>query len=144
MAEPQTPHANSGKSLHCVVVTPEKAVLDEVCDFVALPMFDGELGVLPGRVPMIGRLGFGELRAIQGNKSQRYYIDGGFVQINANTSTVLTRKALLAEEIKIPALENSLKAHKATATDEAINTLLKAQERARAQLRVAKKQADTH
>ena len=37
------------RELHCVVVTPEKAVLDEPADFVAVPMFDGELGVLPGR-----------------------------------------------------------------------------------------------
>ena len=33
-----------------------------VVDFVALPLFDGELGVMPGRAPLIGRLGFGELR----------------------------------------------------------------------------------
>jgi len=30
-----------------------EAVLDEGVDFVALPMYDGELGVLPGRSPMI-------------------------------------------------------------------------------------------
>ena len=48
------------KSLHCVVVTPERAVVDETADFVVLPMLDGELGVLPGRAPLIGRLGFGE------------------------------------------------------------------------------------
>ena len=30
--------------LKCVVVTPERAVLDEPADFVALPMYDGELG----------------------------------------------------------------------------------------------------
>jgi F-type H+-transporting ATPase subunit epsilon len=42
-------------TLQCVVVTPERAVLDEPADFVALPMYDGELGVLPGRAPLIGR-----------------------------------------------------------------------------------------
>ena len=45
-----------------MVVTPERALLDEPADFVALPMYDGELGVLPGRAPLIGRLGYGELR----------------------------------------------------------------------------------
>ena len=34
-------------TLQCVVVTPERAVLDEPADFVALPMYDGELGILP-------------------------------------------------------------------------------------------------
>ena len=48
--------------LQCVVVTPERTLFDELVDFVALPLFDGELGVLPGRSPLIGRLGYGELR----------------------------------------------------------------------------------
>ena len=39
------------KKLQCVVVTPEKTLLDEWVDFVALPLYDGELGVLPGRTP---------------------------------------------------------------------------------------------
>ena len=48
--------------LQCVVVTPERTLFDELVDFVALPLYDGELGVLPGRAPLIGRLGYGELR----------------------------------------------------------------------------------
>ena len=64
--------------VHCVVVTPERAVLEEDVDFVALPMYDGELGVLPGRAPLIGRLGFGELRIRQGNQTTYLYVDGGF------------------------------------------------------------------
>ena len=48
--------------LQCIVVTPETTVLDELVDFVALPLFDGEIGIAPGHSPMIGRLGYGELR----------------------------------------------------------------------------------
>ncbi len=44
--------------IQCVVVTPEKTLFDEAVHFVALPLYDGELGVLPGRAPLIGRLGF--------------------------------------------------------------------------------------
>jgi ATP synthase, Delta/Epsilon chain, beta-sandwich domain len=51
-----------GGRLQCVVVTPERTLFDELVEFVALPLYDGELGVLPGRSPMLGRLGFGELR----------------------------------------------------------------------------------
>src|SRR5438552_18454975 len=94
--------------LQCVVVTPERAVLDETCDFVALPMYDGELGVLPGRRPLIGRLGFGELRTVKGTAVRRFYVDGGFVQIRGNVVTVLTSKALRAEDIKVQAVEQAL------------------------------------
>src|SRR5437588_10549563 len=124
----------TNKSLRCIVVTPEKAVLDETCGFVALPMFDGELGVLPGRRPLIGRLGFGELRTVHGKTVHRYYIDGGFVQIRKNTITVLTSKAVKAEDIKTSAAEEALRAAGPPATTtEAIEAKMTNQEQARAQ-----------
>ena len=88
--------SQSGKSLHCAVVTPERTLFDETVDFVALPMYDGELGVLPGRAPLIGRLGFGELRTVVGRTVHRYYVDGGFAQIRNNVVTVLTPRAMPA------------------------------------------------
>src|SRR5207249_10064603 len=96
------------KTLRCVVVTPERAVLDETATFVALPLYDGELGVLPGRLPLIGRLGFGELRVVQGTAVRRYYVDGGFVQIRTNVVTVLTAKAIPAAEINAAAAREAL------------------------------------
>jgi F-type H+-transporting ATPase subunit epsilon len=127
-----------GRSLQCVLVTPERAVLDEPVDFVALPMYDGELGVLPGRAPLIGRLGYGELRTRHGAQTQRYYVDGGFAQVRANTVTVLTPRALRAEEIDAQAAAQALQtALAAPATQEAS---LKVQQRARAQLRIARHQ----
>src|SRR4051794_25457602 len=92
-------HAPSGKHLKVVVVTPEQAVLDEAADFVAVPMYDGELGVLPGRAPLIGRLGAGELRLQQANAVRRYFVDGGFVQVRSDVVTLLTDKAVPAEQI---------------------------------------------
>src|SRR3954454_13705374 len=106
--------------LHCVVVTPEKAVLDQICEFVAVPMYDGELGVLPGRLPLIGRLGSGELRTTKGNRVHRYFVDGGFVQIKNNIVTVLTSKAQRAEEINVAAAEAALKAAQIPISDMAV------------------------
>ena len=48
-------------ALKCVIVTPEKAVLDEAAEFIVVPMSDGELGVAENRLPLIGRLGFQRL-----------------------------------------------------------------------------------
>jgi F-type H+-transporting ATPase subunit epsilon len=127
----------TGKTLQCVVVTPERALLDETVDFVVLPMFDGELGVLPGRAPLIGRLGYGELRIKRGDETRRFFVDGGFAQVRANTVTVLTARALKAEEINEAAAQQALEAALApTTTPEAQETQHKAQERARAQLRI--------
>ena len=87
------------KQLQVVVVTPEKTLLDETVDFVALPLYDGELGVLPGRAPLIGRLGYGELRTKQEETVHRYYVDGGFAQVRDNVVTVLTNRALTTDAI---------------------------------------------
>jgi F-type H+-transporting ATPase subunit epsilon len=135
MAELQKP--TSGKTLQCVVVTPEQAVLDAPVDFVALPMYDGELGVLPGRAALIGRLGFGELRVRQGDKVHIYYVDGGFAQVRADVVTVLTGKAVPAAEISTAAAQQALEKALAPAAGEAVEEQLKQQARARAQLRVA-------
>jgi F-type H+-transporting ATPase subunit epsilon len=124
--------------LKCVVVTPERAVVDTAADFVALPLYDGELGVLPGRAPLIGRLGAGELRIKRGGQTARYFVDGGFVQVRSNVVTLLTSRAMKAEEIDAVAAKKALEeAQKPTAGDAAVEAALKAQDRARAQLRMA-------
>ena len=120
------------RPLQCVMVTPERALLDEQADFVALPMYDGELGVLPGRSPLIGRLGYGELRIRRGQETRRFFVDGGFAQVRANTVTVLTGRALKAEEIDAAEAERTLhETQPAAATPEVTEALHKAQERAR-------------
>jgi F-type H+-transporting ATPase subunit epsilon len=129
----------NSRTVQCVVVTPERALLDEPADFVALPMFDGELGVLPGRAPLIGRLGCGELRIRLGNDTHRYFVDGGFAQVRADTVTVLTSRALKASEIDANAAEEALRAPAApVANPQAREAQRKAQERARAQLRLVR------
>jgi F-type H+-transporting ATPase subunit epsilon len=125
------------KALKCVVVTPEKAVLDEAADFVVVPMFDGELGVALDRLPLIGRLGFGELRITQGNQTKHFYVDGGFVQVRANVVTVLTSKAMDVKDIKIEQAQAVLQSATVEATPEGQEAQYKAQQRARAQLRLA-------
>jgi len=132
------------KVLRCVVVTPERQVLDEKADSVVLPMYDGELGVLPGRAPLIGRLGFGELRLRRGDRVQRYYVDGGFTQVRANTVTVLTDQAKKAEEINVAELTDLLAVVPATiaVTPEEQESRLQAADRARAQLRFAQHRSE--
>ena len=95
MAEQPTTNA----VLQCIIVTPETTALDTPANFVALPLFDGEAGVAPGRAPLIGRLGYGELRVRNGEKTQRFYIDGGFVQVADNIVSVLTNRAVPAARL---------------------------------------------
>lgn len=123
----------SGKVLKCTIVTPEKVVVDETVEFVALPMFDGELGVLAGRSPLTGRLGFGELRTTQGGTTQSYYVEGGFVQVHGNVVSVLTPKAVPVQNINTAAIESQLPSLTGAALA-----------KAKAQLHVATKTTSSH
>ncbi len=124
--------------VRCVIVTPERAVLDGLFESVVLPMYDGELGVLHGRAPLIGRLGAGELRLRRGHEERRYFVDGGFAQVRADVVSVLTPRAVRAEDIDPGAASEELARALAPAADaKDQGAKLKAQERARAQLRVA-------
>ncbi len=125
-------------TIRCVVVTPETSVLDETVDFVAIPMFDGELGVAPGRTPLIGRVGYGELRTRTGDSVNRYYIDGGFVEIRDNVVTVLTQRALFGTDISADVIANAeAEATQPATTDETIEERLGKQARLRAIQKIA-------
>ena len=85
--------------LECVIVTPERKVLQEPVDAVIVPLFDGELGVFPQHAPMIGRLGAGEVRVRQGNDLKRFYIEGGIVEVFEKTVSIITTRAMKAGDI---------------------------------------------
>ncbi len=129
--------------LQCVVVTPERTLFDQSVDFVALPLYDGELGVAPGRAPLIGRLGYGEMRTNAGGVTHRYFLDGGFAQVRNNVVTVLTNRAIPAEQIDPTAVAAELERAKAqpAPTEVQRDAKAKAIDRARAQIRIASKRS---
>ena len=86
-------------NINCTVVTPEQTALEQAVDFVVLPLEDGEIGIAENHSPLIGRLGFGELRLRVGDEVARFYVDGGFAQVVGNKVTVLTNRAIPADDI---------------------------------------------
>ncbi|MCE9544091.1 MAG: ATP synthase F1 subunit epsilon [Planctomycetia bacterium] len=129
-----------------MVVTPEATVLKTPAQFVALPLYDGEIGIAPGRAPMIGRLGFGELRLREGDRTVRYYVDGGFVEVSSNFVSVLTSRAIPAEKLDPAVAEELLAAArlKPTGTPELMDLRDRQVTAARAQLRVARRAKAAH
>ncbi len=91
--------ATPTSKIQVIVVTPEKAVLDEHADFVVLPLFDGEIGIQRDHAAFVGQLGPGEFRFTVGGTTVRYYIDGGFAQVRTNIVTVLTAKAIKSTDL---------------------------------------------
>jgi F-type H+-transporting ATPase subunit epsilon len=132
------------KKLHCVVVTPETTVLDVMVDFVSVPLYDGEMGILPGRAPVVARLGYGELRARTGANESRYYIDGGFLQVQRNVVTVLTARSIPVSALDAAAAQRALDQANAEAptTPEGLAAKTTSLARARAQIRLIRRAAN--
>ena len=127
--------------LSCIIVTPESPVLETMAKFVALPLFDGEIGIAPGHSPLVGRLGFGEMRVETGKATLRYYVDAGIVQVAFNTVTVLTNRAEEADSLDAEVAAQQLAAARGrpAGTEELIAIRDRAVAQARAQLRMAQR-----
>src|SRR5262245_51982851 len=95
-------------SLTCTIVTPEQTALETKADFVALPLFDGEIGIGANHSPLIGRLGYGEMRIKTGGQTLVYYVDGGFVQVADNMVVVLTNRSVPAASLDAAAADAQL------------------------------------
>ena len=94
--------------IRLVLTTPETTLLDESIRSVRFPLYDGQMGVLPGRVPAVGRLGVGEMKYEGDHGSKSFFIDGGFVQIKGGVVTLLTHGAIPVEQIDVPKAEAEL------------------------------------
>ena len=127
--------------LTCIVVTPEQTVRETAADFVAVTLFDGEIGIAPGHTPLIGRLGCGEMRIRRGKEVERFYVEGGFVEVVDNVVSLLTQRAIPADKIDEQAAQQQMEAaHKQAAhTPELMAARQQAEAQARAQLRVARR-----
>jgi F-type H+-transporting ATPase subunit epsilon len=127
--------------VQCIVVTPERRAVEQAVDFVALPLYDGEIGIGRDHAPLIGRLGFGELRLRWGGQVSRYYVDGGFVQVAENQVTVLTSDVVPVEELQEASAQEQLERalEQPTETLEQEQLRDRALARARAQLRAARR-----
>ena len=76
------------------VISPERVLFEGPAKSVVAPGFDGEVGILPMHAPMMTLLGKGTLRveASEGG-SQRFSVDGGFLQVAEDHVRVVTEKA---------------------------------------------------
>jgi F-type H+-transporting ATPase subunit epsilon len=128
--------------MQCIVVTPERTVYDQAAEFVALSLYDGEIGIAQGHTPLIGRLGCGEMRIRRSEQeTDRYYIEGGFVEVLGDVVSVLTQRAVPASEIdEAVALEQLHTAQsRRAATPEAVAARDLVVAQSRAQLHIVRK-----
>lgn len=91
------------------IVTPEAKVYSDTIDSVVIPTVEGEIGVLPGHIPLLTQVEDGELRVTKGAITELLVVSGGFAQIDGDRVRVLAENAINEAKIDEHAVEAALK-----------------------------------
>jgi F-type H+-transporting ATPase subunit epsilon len=91
------------------IVTPEERVYSDTVDSVVIPTVEGEVGILPGHLPLLTQMDHGELQVTKGNSTQLLVVGSGFAQIAADKVSILAEHAVSEERIDEHAAEEAIK-----------------------------------
>jgi len=94
--------------LHLEIVTPSRRVVEVEVDEVRLPGALGEMGVLPGHIPLLTALAAGPLTYFEGSAVTRYAVQGGFAEVLPDRVTILATVAKTAGDIDLVAAKTRL------------------------------------
>jgi F-type H+-transporting ATPase subunit epsilon len=89
------------------LVSPERLLLSTDAEMVTIPGTEGDMGVMAGHMPLISTLRPGVI-AVSGGE-QRFYVMGGFVEVNPTKLTVLAEEAVAVAELDAAALDQRIK-----------------------------------
>ena len=129
----------SDKRLTLELVTPEKVAWSAPADFVVLPAFDGEMGVLPGHMPFLVQLAPGEVRITDSGTVKRFAVSGGFAEVKDEVVSLFAETAEAVEQIDAERARQSLERAKAESVKPNLDPLVLAEMEAairRAQVRL--------
>lgn len=96
-------------SLTLEIVTPEARVYSDTIDTVVIPTVQGEIGILPGHIPLLTQVADGELRVTKDGKEQFLVIGAGFAQVEGDKISILAERAITEDKIDEKAVEEALK-----------------------------------
>ena len=96
-------------SLTLEIVTPDAKVYSDTIDSVVIPTIEGEIGILPGHIPLLTQVEDGELRVTKGSETLFLAVSGGFAEIDGDKVRVLAENAITEEKIDENAVELAMK-----------------------------------
>lgn len=91
------------------IVTPEARVYSETVDTVVLPTTTGEIGILPGHIPILTMLSPGGLRVTRNGVQSTLAVGRGFAECTGDKVSVLAESAIDEEKIDADAVEEALR-----------------------------------
>ena len=91
------------------IVTPDARVYSDTIDTVVIPTAEGEVGILPGHIPLLTQVEHGELRVTKGSEILFLAVGGGFAEVEGDRVHVLAEHAITEEKIDEKAVEEAMK-----------------------------------
>lgn len=116
-------------TVHVDIVSAEEQIFSGLAEFVALPGEAGELGILPGHMPLMTRIKPGAVRVkLQDGKEELIFVAGGILEVQPGLVTVLADTAIRGKDLdEAKAIEAKKKAEEAMSSRESALDYARAQ-----------------
>lgn len=89
------------------VVTPDGRVLEDDYNMLSCKAESGELGILPGHIPLVAPLSINAIRLKRDDQDEFVAVNGGFLEVRPDKVTVLAQSAEKASEIDVKRAEEA-------------------------------------
>jgi F-type H+-transporting ATPase subunit epsilon len=89
------------RTIKVSVVTPDGPVYESDVEMVSTKAQSGELGVLPGHIPMVAPLEIGAVRMKKDGKTEFVAVSGGFLEVRPDQVTILAQAAEQSNAIDV-------------------------------------------
>ena len=89
-------------TLQVDLVSPAKLLLSDAVGMVVVPGTEGYFGVLPDHMPLVSSLRPGVVSVhddVTAPAAKRFFVEGGFAEVNPESCTLLVEDALPLEDI---------------------------------------------
>ena len=87
-------------TIHVDVVSAEELIFSGLAEFVVLPGEAGELGILPGHMPLMTRIKPGAVRVkMPDDKEELIFVAGGLLEVQPGLVTVLADTAIRGADL---------------------------------------------
>jgi F-type H+-transporting ATPase subunit epsilon len=78
--------------LRVEIVSPEEELFAGEADFVLARTVEGDIGILPGHIPLLAQLAPAEVKVRGAGGDQRFPVDGGFMTVKEDKVIILAEQ----------------------------------------------------
>ena len=97
------------KTIKVNIVTPDGPVYDSEVNMIIANTATGEIGVLPGHIPMVAPLEVGAIRLKKDGQTDFVAVSGGFLEIRPDQVSILAQAAEVSSTIDVNRAKEAVK-----------------------------------